>query len=181
MSVLQSHYELEFLLFHPLHLLFVLKLLGGLIPKLIFDKLARSVLPLDHLHLTLVETLLLSLAYHQVHVLSLGFLLSTLVSTSLLMNSLFLLSSVCSRPAVIFCLSFSHINSTGLLLFSITVLSSFHRFFHSLGLIADRLLVKCFRVPHALIDDLSSTLARFINFLDCLAFFSFEQSNPVYQ
>jgi len=159
----------------------MLKLLGGLIPKLIFDKLARSVLPLDHLHLALVETFLLSLAYHQVHVLSLGFLLSTLVSTSLLMNSLLLLSSVGSRPAVIFSLSFSHINSTGLLFFTIAVLSSFHRLFHTLGLVTHLLLGKCFGVPHALIDDLSCTLARFINFLDCLAFLSFEQSNPVNQ
>jgi len=159
----------------------VLKLLGGLITKLIFDELASPVLPFDHLHLTLVEALLLCLADHQVHILSLGFLLGTLVGTSLFVNSLLLFSSVGSRPAVIFCLSFPHVNTAGLVFFSVAVLSGFHRLFHPLGLVAHLLLRQCLGVTHPLINDLPGTLARFINFLDRLAFLSFEESDPVYQ
>lgn len=126
-----------------------------------------------------METLLLSLTDHQVHVLSLGFLLGALVGTSLLVNSLLLFSSVGSRPAVIFCLSFPHVNSAGLVFFSVAVLSGFHRLLHSLGLVAHLLLGQCPGVAHALINDLAGTLARFINFLDRLAFLSFEESDPV--
>lgn len=173
----------------------MLELLGRLIAKLIFDELTCSVLPFDHLHLPLVQTLLLGLTNHKVHVLSLGFLLGLLLMTALLVNRLLLLGSVGTTPAVILGLGLPHVDPTVLLFFAVAVLGGLHGLFHPLGLQSLGFVVEGLGVAHSLVDDLTCTLARFVDFLDglfklrikCghhityLAFLCFEKTDPVDQ
>jgi len=157
----------------------VLELLRRLVAKLIFDELACSVLPINHLHLSLVQTFLLSLTNHKVHVLRLGFFLCLLLLASLFVDRLLLLGSICSAPAVILGLGLSHIDPTHLVFLAVAVLSCFHGLFHPLSLKATLLVVKSLGVTHTLVNDLACTLTRFVDFLDGLALLCLEETDPV--
>lgn len=147
------------------------KLRGSLVSELVLNKLTRPVLPLNHLHLPLVERLLLRLANHQILVLRLGFLLSFLVGSPLLVHLLLLLRLVCTLPAVIFCFSLAKVNSAGLLFSSVAMLCSLHCLFHPLGLSSGLLISQGLSIAHALVNDFSGSLARLVDFLVGLPFF----------
>jgi hypothetical protein len=99
----------------------------------------------------------------------------------LLVNRLLLLGSIGTAPAVILSLGLSHVDPTVLLLFAVAVLRRPHGLFHPLGLHAVLLVVKSLGVTHSLVDDFTCTLARFVDFLDGLAFLCFEETDPVDQ
>lgn len=179
LCILKSIDELELFTLHPLDISLVVSLLLSLSRELLLDLLPGAVLPLHHVELALLGSLLLLCVDHVLHVLSPLVLIASLLHGPL-PNSFFIsLGFVCS---LLLPLQSSHLAIHSRLLIHLLVAQvclSLHGLLH-LGLThAIFLLLIGVDVSLTLCDDLSGTLAGFIDFLHDLALFHLEKTDTV--
>ena len=177
--ILQSIDELELFALHPLDIHLVVGLLLGLSGQLLLDLLPGAVLPLQHVELALLGSLLLLPLDHVLHVLS-PLVLVTLLLHVPLPNSFFI--SLRLHCSLFLSLQGSHFARMSCLLvhtLALQVLLPFDSFLHLLLIHAVLLLLVRIDVPLPLRDDLPGTFTRFIDLLHDLTLFHLEETDTV--
>lgn len=179
LCILQSIDKFELFTLHSLHISFVLGLVIGLTIKLFFKLLASAILTIHEIELTLLGRLLLLSQDHVLHVAGLVFFVCSLLMVALSSGFFFHLSFQSGLLLPLLCSHLALSDSCCRLILCLSIHLAFHLLIHLLFTHTVFLGLLGHDVALTLRHDLGGSFPCFIDFLDNLSFFHFEETDSV--